>query len=88
MISPHRIPFIVFNVETRNCFSPKKLQIVYELAFQNSKPLGSVYALIEYICKMCANFIAEMKIKSKILKSCHEIINKCSVNAGDLIKNI
>ena len=31
-----KTPHIVFRVETRNFFSPKKLHITYKLTFQNS----------------------------------------------------
>ena len=44
------------------------------MIFRNSKPLGSVYILIEYI--LCPNFIAELIRKSKIMKPYHEIIKK------------
>ena len=45
------------------------------MIFRNSKPLGSVYILIEYI--LCPNLIAELIRKSKIMmKPYHEIIKK------------
>ena len=52
MISPHRLPPVVFSVETRIFFSPDKLLSAYKLIFQNSKPLCYVYILIEYILRV------------------------------------
>ena len=46
MISPHKIPLIVFSEETSIFFSPKKLYIAYKLTSQTSKPLGSVYIVL------------------------------------------
>ena len=53
MISQKWIPHIVFNVETRNFFSPKKLWIAHKLTFQNGEPLDSVNILIGYIKCVC-----------------------------------
>ena len=55
-----------------------------KLTSQNSKSLGSVYILIDYVLGVQI-FIAEMIIKSNIMKSYHK---KCWVNGRDLIKNV
>ena len=40
MISPYRIPLIIFSAATSIFFSRKKLYISYKSTFKNSKPLG------------------------------------------------
>ena len=64
MISPHRIPFIVFSEEKRNFFSPKKLWIVYQWTSKYGKALARVYTFIEYILCMQIHFRNDHKIKN------------------------